>query len=111
MTREELLAQTDDVIIEPIDVPEWRAKLHVRTITGSQREKFEVAYVNDTTDRTEARMASFCLCDEQGVRIFKDEDIDALDRKHPGGLRRIYNAGMRLSKVSEDEIKGEVKNS
>ena len=111
MNREELLAQTDDVIIEPLAVPEWKTQLHVRTITGSQREKFELAYVADPADRTEARMASFCLCGADGVRIFTDADIDALDRKHPGGLRRIYNAGMRLSKVSEDDIKGEVKNS
>lgn len=63
---------------------------------------------------TRARLVAFCLIDENGARLYKDNEVYALGKLPAAGLNRIYDRCCEISGVTEkdkDEIENAVKNS
>ena len=106
-----------DTIGEPIEIPEWAAVdgLTIRHISGAERDRLEIHASKIGDGDTEAARgfralsASLFLGDEQGDRIFGDEDIEDLDSKSGAALERIREAGYRVNgydAAQVDELEG-----
>lgn len=96
-----------------VETPEWPCgHVHVRSLTP--REKIELhAKVKESKDSAEpyhvALGCCYSICDEEGNRIFQDEDLEALMDKNAVVLDRVFIAAMELSVPST--VKALEKNS
>jgi hypothetical protein len=120
LTRAEMLA-VSDILVEDVHIPEWDTYVHVRGMTGAQRDAYEDASLSmpDKKKQTRAfiykdaraRLVAWSVVDENGKRVFSDADIPRLSEKSAAALQRIFNVAMRLSGISEEDIEELVKNS
>lgn len=97
--------------VEEIYVPEWGIYVRVRGLTGRERDQFESSLVSvngrSTTLRVEnvrARLVALTVVDENGERLFRDDEIDEIGQLDARGLDRIFQAALRLSGLSANSI-------
>lgn len=117
LTREQIL-QANDIITETISVPEWGGEVLVRGLSGSQRDAFEDATLDQKGKsrrvilaNIRARLCALSIVDENGKRMFTDEDVRALGRKSAAALDRVFSAAQRLSGLSDEDVEELAKNS
>ena len=105
--RDQIL-EADDLPREMVDVP-WdlgNVRLFIRGLTASEKDRWvartmpngEFAWTNNLT----AELVCSTLVDEDGQRIFTDEDAAALGTKGAAVLSKLFAVAMRLSGLSED---------
>ena len=106
LTREAIL-QADDATRESVDVPEWGGSLFVRVMDGKERDAFENWFLQARETKNyvgfRARLTAATACDDSGVLLFKPDDIPALELKSSSALQRVYDAAMRLNRMSKDD--------
>lgn len=105
LTKEQILL-SDDLPQEPVQVPEWGGEVQVRTMTGTDRDAFEASLIgkDGRLENVRARLVSLTLCDEAGVRLFSDGDIDALGQKSAKALDRVFTVAQRLNGIGTDQV-------
>ena len=111
LTRDEILRAQDLETVE-VDVPEWGGVVRVRGLTGAERDALEAeaAELRRPLDNFRARYVARCIVDENGERIFSDEDIEALGRKSAAALNRVFEAAVSLSALTEEDVEALEKN-
>lgn len=116
LTRDQIL-QAQDLPAENVHVPEWGGVVRVRGLTGAERDKFEASIVVRKGDKTEfnpenmrAKLCAMCIVDEQGNRLFSDDDIKALGKKSAAALDRVFQVAQRLSGLQPGAVEEMVKN-
>lgn len=115
--RDQILA-ADDLPREAVEVPEWGCTVFVRTMTGAERDSFELSMHRDRGDdekanvrNIRARLAVLTVIDSDGLRVFKDEDADALGQKSAAALDRVFAVSQRLNGLSPRDVEDMAKNS
>ena len=114
--RNAILAGAGKFKTEPVDVPEWGGTVYVRGLTGAQRDSLELDFLPAKDGKHRAvnvrgRVAAWCVCDENGKRVFADRDADALGQYPAEVLDKINSVAMRLSGMSPEAIGEAEKNS
>lgn len=102
MNLRDQILQADDLPRVPLVVPEWHGiTVHIRTMTGRDRDRFEALFANKGSVPADfrTRLAVMTVCDEQGVPAFSDADIPALSGKSSAALDRIMEAACKLNKL------------
>ncbi|MBN2024084.1 MAG: hypothetical protein JW809_14975 [Pirellulales bacterium] len=122
LDREAILG-ADDLPVESVLIPEWPVhgrpgRCFVRTITGEERDWWEVFLHNHRTpDRKlnaknlRATLVALCACKRSGERLFALDDVERLGKKNAKGLDRIYDKALTLNKLTEKDVEDLVKNS
>jgi len=110
LTREAIL-QADDLPRELVEVPEWGGALYVRALTGAERDAFEQSIVETRGKNTRmnlrnirARLVALTVIDEDGNRLFSDDDVEALGRKSAAALNRVFEVAQRLSGLRPEDV-------
>ncbi len=111
LNKQEILSQ-DDLKYEDIQIPEWGgAWVRVRTINASERDRFEAGMVsrrgkNATAnlENMRARLCLLCLVDENGERLFQEEDTFPLGGKSAAALDRIFTVAQRLNGLRDADV-------
>ena len=113
LTRADILA-AEDIDYEYLDVPEWGGTLRVRGMTGTERDRYDAeSFIagqkqgGTPLDEFRVRRVAKCIVDDNGLRIFSDQDIAALGQKNGAVLDRIDDVIVRLSKVGEAAVEKE----
>jgi hypothetical protein len=105
--REDILSKKGGKLIE-LEVPEWGGTVHLREMTASERDAFEQASLDKSGSarllNIRARLASISLCDAGGKRLFSEGDIPSLGELPASALDRIFDASMRLNKISKADV-------
>lgn len=109
--REQILA-ADDVVKEPIDLPEWGSpELFVKRMSGTERDSFEASMrpmpgmpQQPNLVNVRSRLAVRTLVKANGERVFSDADAEALGYKSGTALERIFLQSRRLNKLDEKDI-------
>jgi len=113
LTKEQIL-NSDDLKKELVEFPEWGGEAFVRTLTGTERDLFESKIVGKNggvnMENLRARLVSLTLVNEEGDRIFTDDDVKELGRKSSSALSRAFNAAQKLNKITDDDVEELVKN-
>lgn len=111
LTRDAIL-RADDLPRELVDVPEWGGEVYVRSLTGAERDRFEASMIEQrgksqhvNMANIRAKLASLTICDENGARLFGDEDVKALAGKSAAALNRVFDAARKLSGLADDDVK------
>lgn len=120
LTREQILG-AKDLLVEVVDVPEWGegAQVRVRGLTARERDDYEAGMLTfrgkkdpDVNMRdARARMIVMAVCDENGNRMFTDQDLNALAKRSAIPMDRLYTVAVRLSGITKEEIEEITKNS
>lgn len=111
LNKAEILAQ-DDLKTEDIQIPEWgNAWVRVRTLNASERDHFEASTVvrngkkmTTNLEHIRARLCLLCLVDENGERLFQEEDMFPLGGKSAAALDRIFTVAQRLNGLRDSDI-------
>ncbi len=110
LSRDAIL-QAQDLPFEDVEVPEWGGAVRVRGLTGAERDAFEQSIVETRGKNTRmnlknirAKLVALCVVDEQGNRVFSDDDAEALGRKSAAALDRVFEAAQRLSGLRKEDV-------
>ena len=112
LNRTEIL-NVNDIVIEEVHVPEWGedAIVYVKGMTGAERDKFESSLVvlrgkSQTLNMANirAKLASLTICDENGKRLFSEQDVQVLSQKSASALQRVFVVAQKLSRIGDEDI-------
>lgn len=107
LTREQIL-KADDLKTETVPVPEWGGDVIVRTMTGFEYSKFEQSINSPDEGKTDltnlrAKLCSMTIVNEEGEKIFLEDDIIELSKKSAGAINRVFNVAQRLNLIGADD--------
>jgi hypothetical protein len=112
LTREQILA-ADDLPREKVATP--KGDVWVRVLTAEDREAWEAAVDASGAARPRghirATLVALTACDEAGDLLFTTADIPALARKPIAFILPLFDAAIRLGKVSAADVDALEKNS
>jgi hypothetical protein len=110
LSRDAILA-ADDIEYDTLEVPQWGGTVRVRALTGTERDAYEASmsqqrgknYVRNLAN-IRAKLVVKCVVDDDGVRIFTDQDAPALGKKSAAALDLIFEVAAKLSRLSEEDV-------
>lgn len=101
LTREQILASRADRKPVPLDVPEWGGEVYVRVMTV--RDQAAIAE-GKTPAEVPLLVLLHCLVDENGERILRDEDLEALASEDFPIIMRVFAFVAKLNGLSTAEL-------
>lgn len=115
LNREQILESRNRLPSKDVDVPEWGGTVRVRALSGSQRDAFEASIVSSDgkvrkMENVRARICALSIRNEDGGRMFTDEDIIDLGETSAAALDRVFKEAQRLSGFSDSAVEELEKN-
>jgi hypothetical protein len=100
-----------DLQDELVEVPEWGFRLRVRSLTGTERDAFEISLLENRGKSREvylrnmrAKLVAASVRKVDDSRVFTDGQVEALGKKNAAALQRVFRVAQRLSGLAEDEV-------
>ena len=99
-------------------MPEWGGTVRIATLSIRDRNTMFQGMFDAKTGQAipsalaelPAKMCAYCIIDEDGNRIFTEQDIDQLAKKCASAIDRIAKAAEELNGVAPDSVKVSEKN-
>jgi hypothetical protein len=119
LTAEQIKAAAK-LIIESVDVPEWGGTVLVKMLSGKEKTAFYVAQSiarkannDEPIENYQARFCVAVLCDEEGNRLYQDDQADELGDLPSSGviIERIYDKARKLNCMFTEAEEEQLKNS
>lgn len=112
--REELLGLDDRKVVE-VTVPEWGGRVvRVAAMSAFDRDQWETqnyqAIKAGARRNVRAALVARCVVDETMVRVFADDDIEALGQKNAKALDRLFDVASDLNGLNEKSAEAVAKN-
>lgn len=102
-----------DLTTETVNVPEWGGDVDLRALSGLDMEAFQ-ASIRDAdgkiVGRVRERFLAYSIVDGIGARVFADDDIEALAKKNPLVLNRLFEVAQRINGLGAAEQAAIAKN-
>jgi len=112
LKREEILAKTS-LKTEIVTIEEWGGEILVSEMSGTSRDAWEQSIrEKDASGKIispRAKLVKFCVVDEKGNRLFRDDDVEAIGKLSSASLEKICLVAMRLNGLGVDELSKEKK--
>ena len=110
LTKQAIL-EAQDIQTTDVECPEWGGTVRIKAPTGAERDEFEQMITKRkgkdvTTDLRNVRartVAKFAI-NEDGSRMFTDQEAGALGQKSAAALDRCFTAWLTLAGLSEKEM-------
>lgn len=109
LSRDQIL-EVEDLDIEEVEVPEWGGSVLIKALSGTERDAYEASVSvfrgNERlpdVENARAKLVVRVVVDDEGNRIFQDEDIAVVGGKSSRALDRIFEAAAKQSGLSEEE--------
>lgn len=100
-----------------VHVPEWGVDVYVRMLTAGERDLYEQEIVKENkknkgkpNSHIRARLVMLSTIDENGGRVFKEEDIEELAQMGIKPIERLFEVSQNLNALTEDDVKALEKN-
>lgn len=117
LSREAFLRPAKVNVVE-VPVPELGGSVFVKGMTAKDRSRFETQFQlssgkSNTRKMKEIRerLVIACLCDEEGVLLLQDSDVDAVGSQPAAVIERIVEAAQKVCGMSNDDVEDLAKNS
>ena len=98
----------EDFEVFPLDVPEWKQRIHIRRVKGVEGDEFQQRWLDKTRQgksfkvkELKVEMIILGACDPDGVPLFGIEDAAWLNRKTAPALNRISMAVRSINALDE----------
>ena len=115
--RTSILA-SNDLPRESLECPEWGQTLHVRTLTGAERDEFENTVQSASKGKggldlrgLKIKLVLLTLCDDHGDLLFDATDALVLNSKSSKVIDRIFQVAQKLNGLTADDVDEMVGNS
>lgn len=113
LSRDAILGASD-LKTEVVQVEEWGGEVIIATMTGAARDAWEQSLVGSggkvNTANVRARLVAACAVDEEGNRLFSDDDAEALGKKSSAALDRCAKVAQKLNRLTEADLEDAKKN-
>ena len=111
LTAENILA-AEDFVYDIIECPEWGGEVRVRSLSGGQRSTLKKA-IDAGRDDIDETVCVMAIVDNDGNRIFTQQQIAALSKKSTSVISRIAIRVLEISGMRDHEkaVKDAEKNS
>ena len=113
LNREEILSKVS-LKKETVLIEAWGGEVIVSEMSGAMRDSWEQSLTQkDSSGRLispRAKMVLFSVVDENGVRVFKDDDLEAIGKLSSPALERICEVATRLNGLGSDDVEKSKKN-
>ena len=110
LNREAILGAAD-LLTEKVEIPEWKGYVNVKTMTGTERDKFESDMLEQRGRKSSmnlknyrARLCSLVAVDDNDERIFSNADAAELGKKNAKALDRIFAVAQKLNGLSPEDV-------
>lgn len=110
LTAAQILEQPT-LVVEELDVPEWKGKVRVKMLSARERDEFEASTVEFKNGQNRpnivnlrARLVQLAVVDEQGKRMFTRHDIKVLGELPAAGLQRVFNKVQEMSAITDKDM-------
>jgi hypothetical protein len=100
LTREQILASRKDRKPQRLEVPEWGGEVYVRVLTAGE----QVALSEGVENEMALRVLAYCLVNEEGERLFTDEDVAELKREAFPVIMKVFAFAARINGLSNAEL-------
>lgn len=109
-TREAIMG-ANDLVVEPLEVVDWGVTVYVHTLTGNERDAWEDRCVSSRSKKSgkldirmlKAKLVIASACDENGKRLFVDNDAEGLNEKSAKCIDEVFQVAQRISGLSNKE--------
>lgn len=91
-----------DIKTEKVNVPEWKTDVYLKVLSGTERDAFEAAYTDQRMQNFRVRFLVLTLCDQEGDRLFDDEQITLLGKRSSLVIARLFEAAWKLNMLSPE---------
>lgn len=103
LSKDEILAaitaRKADVSV--IDVPEWGGSIAVRRMSAGD---FERSGLDTKAQGAMSKVVAFCLVNDEGDRLFSDDDAKALEDIDIETMTRVFAEVMRVNGLMSDDV-------
>jgi len=108
LTEAEILG-ADDLKKELVSVPEWGGHVYVRTITGAERDQFEMGVAGRNgqasgMSNVRARLCAIAMVDADGKPVMSPAKVTALGKKSAIALGRVFDVATKLNGLSGEDV-------
>jgi len=108
LDKNKILAVNDTKPVK-VSVPEWGGHVYLRVMRGDERMVFESLVNTDDMSFIREKLLCTCICDEEGGRIFADDDFKLLAAKSSRVINRLFEQAMAVNGIGEDSVEQEKK--
>ena len=110
------IVASQDKEYEDVDVPEWGGTVRIATMSGEDRDRWELSMMqaDDSSERgfklnfdaySRVRLVAMCLVDDNFNRIFvTKEQIEKLSQKSGKVMDFLYDVAQRVNGITESDI-------
>jgi hypothetical protein len=110
LSRDALL-QAKALPRERVYIKELGGEVIIQGMTGKQRDEWESSLVKQRRNRREldtrnvrARLVARCMVNDDGSRMFSDEEADQLGDIRVDVLGHLFEVAQRLSGVTDEDV-------
>lgn len=96
-----------------VSVPEWGGDITLSVLASKDRDRYEELLTSETIDKYDNVVANYVaksIVDENGERMFSEQDITELGKKSGAVMLRIFKQAGELNDFSDKEITELAKN-
>ena len=113
------ILEIDDIVFEEVDVPEWGGIMLVQSLSGAERDAYELSIIVIKGKKTSldmknmrARLVAMSVIDGETTRnrVFSDRDVTKLGNKSGKALDRVFSVCQRISGLESDSLQGALEN-
>lgn len=104
LSKKAILAAKDTKLKGPVAVPEWGGDVYFRTISGMERDQFEDAYSEQKMKAFRARFLVLTISDENGERLFGDNEVEALGQKSSVVINRLFDEAWQHNAFTQEAV-------
>lgn len=94
----------NDIKIEKMSVPEWKTDVYMKVLSGAERDQFEAGYSEARMDNFRVRFLVLTLCDQNGDRLFADDQMQLLGKRSAIVIGRLFEAAWKLNMLSPEAL-------
>jgi hypothetical protein len=112
LTKDDVL-NSDDLKRELIEVPEWGGDVLIKTISGTDKDRYEMSIIDakgGLKPNIRAKLLIASCINEDGSPMFTERDIVKLGQKSAIALDRVFSAAQKLNAVNEADVEELAKN-
>lgn len=107
LSRDQIL-DASDLETKEVEVPEWGGTVLVKALSGRDRDAYEASLMKirgkeqiPDLHNMRAKLVARAIVDEEGKRLFTDQDINALGLKSAAALDRVHAVIQEMSGLGE----------
>lgn len=113
LTKDQILS-ADRKKSKDVKVPEWGGSVRLQELSASDRDLWESEQITVSPDgsgakfnpkHARARLIVRSLVDENGRRLFTDDEVAAVGSLSASTAQKLFNEARKLNAISNEDIK------